>query len=186
MDIEVEDLFEDDGKKKKIKSGKKGKRVENELCKVLNDRFLPLFQKHPDWGRFSRTMGSGNRWGQHVHLSKAAKDTLSADLTCPDNFVWVIESKGGYNDIDVFNAISGNHSEIDEFIEQVTADAGRTGKKPMLVWKKDRKRRSVWIRTVDLPKDHCKFKYMLTYGEWTGFSFDELLKFDDSFFFNLT
>jgi hypothetical protein len=186
MGIDVEDIMVDDDKPKKIKSGRKGKRVENELCKRLNERFMDVFRDHPDWGRFSRTMGSGNRWGQKVILSKAAKETLSADITCPTNFKWVIESKGGYNDIDVFNCISKKDAGIDGFLKQVEDDAGRTGKKPLLVWKKDRKNRTAWIKTKDLPKrSRDKFEYKLTYRDWTAISFEDFLGFADGFFFDL-
>lgn len=186
MGIDVENILDgDDDKPKKVNSGRKGKRTENELCKVLNKRFLKVFQKHPDWGRFSRTMGSGNRWGQRVHLSKAAKETFSADIACPTNFIWVIESKGGYNDIDVFTAISGKNSEIDDFLRQVTDDSERTGKKPLLVWKKDRKPRTAWVKTIDIPEKHInKFKHRLIYGEWSAVSFDTFINLPDPLFFS--
>lgn len=187
MGIEVEDIFDGDDQPKKIKSGRKGKRVENELCKRLNKRFIDLMRKHPDWGGFSRTMGSGNRWGQKVHLSKAAKETLSADITCPTNFQWVIESKGGYNDVDVFTAISKSNSQIDEFLQQVSDDAERTGKKPLLVWKKDRKPRTAWVKTSDLPKASLKkFEYRMVYREWSAIDFEAFLEFEDEFFFDLS
>jgi len=197
MGQNVEDILEDKDKPKKIKSGRKGKRVENELCKRLNERFTDVFKEHPDWGRFSRTMGSGNRWGQKVHLSKAAKETFSADIVCPTNFLWVIESKGGYNDIDVFTAITKSNSGIDEFLKQVEDDAGRTGKKPLLVWKKDRKPRTAWVKTADLPilpmkrcgrcgkGSHDKFEYRLVYRGWSAISFEDFVAFEDKFFFDL-
>jgi len=69
-DAEVEDIF--NKKPKKIKSGKKGKRVELELVKALNQRFQKTLAANPDLGSFSRSIGSGNRWGQNVHLSRTA------------------------------------------------------------------------------------------------------------------
>jgi hypothetical protein len=81
VEIEVENLLSK--KTKKIKSGKKGKRVELEVVKDLNTRFNDILLKNPNWGRFSRTIGSGNRWGQNVYLSKSAMDNFSGDLVCP-------------------------------------------------------------------------------------------------------
>ena len=66
MDADVDDILanaEKGKKKKRINSDRKGKRVELELAKVLNKRFEEILSKHADWGRFSRTVGSGNRWG---------------------------------------------------------------------------------------------------------------------------
>lgn len=59
-DAEVEDIF--DKPSKRIKSGKKGKRVELEVVKDLNGRFSQILSKNPDWGSFSRSVGSGNRF----------------------------------------------------------------------------------------------------------------------------
>jgi hypothetical protein len=98
-DAEVEDIFKK--RPKKIKSGIKGKRVELEVVKSLNERFSKVLAANPDGGKFSRSVGSGNRWGQNVHLSKNAVNTYSGDIVCPEGFLFVLESKGGYNDIDL-------------------------------------------------------------------------------------
>lgn len=182
-DAEVDDILGNLNKPKKIKSGKKGKRVELELCKVLNSRFSKLFFEHPDWGQFSRSIGSGNRWGQNVHLPKHAQDTFGGDVTCPSNFNFVLESKGGYNEIDLNSAFEGGVSLLDDFLEQVSKEAERTQRKPMLIWKKDRKPRLVFLQTVDVPE--IKLDYVLKYRNWTAFNFEELLKLDDSFFFQM-
>ena len=44
-DQEIDDTF--DKKPKKIKSGKKGKRVEFELIKNLNERFSRILKENP-------------------------------------------------------------------------------------------------------------------------------------------
>ena len=46
---------------------------------------------------FTRSIGSGNRWGQVV-LSEQAKQVFSGDICVPEGFKWVIECKGGYED----------------------------------------------------------------------------------------
>lgn len=179
-DVEIEDLMRD--RPKKIKSGKKGKRVELEVVKELNARFSKILSENPSWGRFSRSIGSGNRWGQNVHLSRTAKNIYSGDIVCPDNFNFTLESKGGYNDIDLCSVFGGYQAELDSFLEQAEADSARCGRKPMLLWKKDRKPRLAFLKSSDLPEK--RFECFMVYGRWTAVSFDELMREEDGFFFS--
>jgi hypothetical protein len=179
-DAEVEDIFIK--KPKKIKSGKKGKRVELELVKTLNHRFQKTLASNPELGSFSRSISSGNRWGQNVHLSKNAINTYSGDIVCPDNFKFVLESKGGYNDIDLCSVFGGGQSELDGFLAQVTSDSERCGRKPLLLWKKDRKPRLAFLKAEDLPS--MDLKCSMKYGEWIALNYEDLMGLDDSFFFS--
>jgi hypothetical protein len=179
-DIDVDDIFQK--KPKKIKSGKKGKRVELELVKNLNERFSKVLSENPEGGKFSRSIGSGNRWSQNVHLSKAATNLYSGDIVCPERFKFVLESKGGYNDIDLCSAFEGGQSELDEFLKQVSSDSERCKRKPMLLWKKDRKPRIAFLRSEDLGE--VSFEYTMKYREWTAVNYEDLMKLDDNFFFN--
>lgn len=171
-DIEVDDLINIKARKKKINSGNKGKRVERDLCKLLNERF-----HRP----FSRSVGSGNRWSQ-ANLPSHAQQVFSGDLVCPENFLWVIEVKGGYDDIDLNSALEGGNAQIDQFLKQAAEESDRTGRKSMLLWKKDRKPWIVFLRTTDLP--HEKWVYRLVYREWSAVALSDLLKLDDGFFMN--
>jgi len=159
-------------KKKKINTGRKGKRREREVAKIFNERF---------GGGFSRSVGSGNRWSQVANLPKHAQDTFSGDLVTPENFAFTIESKGGYDDIDLVSVFDGGHSQIDEFLEQAQFDADRCGRKPMLVWKKSRKPLLGMIKTTDIP--HENWEYRLFYREWSMVNLEELLKVDNAFWF---
>jgi len=182
VEIEIENLL--DGKTKKIKSGKKGKRVELEVVKILNNRFSKILLENPENGRFSRTVGSGNRWGQNVYLSKSAMENYSGDLVCPTNFKFIIESKGGYNDIDLCSAFDKGQSDLDSFLDQALEDSKRTSRKPMVLWKKDRKPRLSIIKKEDIDFNLYKnFEYIMNYRDWIVFNFDDLLKLEDSFFF---
>ena len=178
-DQEIEDILKE--KTKKIKSGKKGKRVELDLVKSLNKRFEKVLLANPSHGKFSRSVGSGNRWGQNVHLSRTATNIYSGDIVCPDRFKFVLESKGGYNDIDLVSAFTGAQSELDGFLEQVTADSKRCGRKPLLLWKKDRKPRLAFLKPEDMPE--TKFGCLFKYGDWIAVNYEELIKEEDSFFF---
>lgn len=180
--MDIEDIFGDDGKKKPIKSGQKGKRNEREICELLNERFNNLLKAN-NWGEFNRSLGSGNRWGQKVKLSKHAADTFTGDIAAPENFKFVLESKAGYN-IDLCNVFLGGDRQLDLFLEQVTHDSEGLKKfgvhrEPLCLWKKDRKPRLAFIK-ADL-----NYEYSMKYRDWTVVAFEDLLKEPDSFFFNL-
>lgn len=179
-DLEIENILETKTKRKK--SGQKGKRGEREICDCLNSRFEDIFKSHPDWGRFSRSVGSGNRWGQNVFLSRSAKNTYGGDITCPDNFRFVIESKCGYNEIDLNSCFATGNKTIDGFLNQVEEDSKRSDKKPILIWKKDRKPKLVFLRQEDMPLDGID--YFLKYRGWIAVDLETILSFEDNFFFN--
>jgi hypothetical protein len=183
-DFDVDDILENLNQKKKIKSGTKGKAAEREICHFLNNRFAALISKHPDWGMFSRSIGSGNRWGQGVSLGKQALDTYSGDITCPPTFRFTIESKKGYNDIDLCAAFEDGCKGLDEFMKQVSDDADRTGRKPLILWKKDRKPRLAVLMAKDLP-EVFGWDYGMDYGAWFIVSANLLFEQPDEYFFDL-
>lgn len=173
---DYEDFVIDDSlfnkKSKKINSKKKGNRTELELSKILNKRF---------GSGFSRSIGSGNRWSQ-ANLPEHAKDVFSGDLVSPKEFKFVLESKGGYEDIDLNSIFIRGNKELDKFLSQATKDAKRCKKKPMLCWKKKRRPWLCAILSKDLGEN--KMLYKLQYKNWTIISLEELLKLEDTFFLN--
>jgi hypothetical protein len=180
-ELEIDDLLLNH-KNKKIKSGVKGKRGEREIVNILNSRFKILLNENPTWGGFSRSVASGARWGQNVNLPKHAQDTFSGDITSPTNFKFVLESKIGYNSIDLYNCINGDCSELDKFLTQVTNDSIRSSKLPLLLWKKDRKERIVFVKNID---DFSVINNYLIYKDWFCVNFKEFLKLSDKYFFNI-
>ncbi len=189
MNYSNEDFFIEDitrVKPKKIKSGQKGKVAERQLVNVLNERFRDILKEHPDYGEFSRTIGSGNRWGQNVVLSKSAKDTYTGDIVSPGDgkghgFKFTIESKSGYNNIDLCSLFDGHCKEFDVFLKQVSDDSKRCGRKELLIWKKDRKSRLATIKLEEI--DLSKYKIYLIYKDWVILKLDDLLLEPDDFFF---
>lgn len=131
-DLEVEDVLGDFGnKKKKINSKKKGNRVELELTKLLTAKFGK---------QFSRSIGSGNRGWQVANLPSHAKETLTGDICAPEDFKWVIECKGGYEDKIDLNGIFNGNACLDAFIKQSEHDAAESnGKRSLIIWKRSRK-----------------------------------------------
>lgn len=165
--INQDELFKN--KKKKKDGSRKGKSKEREIVKILSDRFdLP----------FSRSIGSGNRWSQ-ARLSETAKQIYSGDIVTPDNFLWLIESKGGYEEIDLNSIFLTGNKKLDSFLKQAELDSKRCNRKPMLLWKKDRKQWLAFIYTKELKQ---KFKYKLIYRNWTAVALEELLKLENKFF----
>lgn len=176
-DFIVDDIIGNKNKKnkKKVNGKNKGSRVERELSKILNTRF--------NCQDFSRSVGSGNRWGQVSHLPKHARDVFSGDLIVPANFIFCLESKGGYDGIDLNGVFEHGSTELDHFLDQVVADSVRCERKPMLCWKRTRKSWLVFLKTEELKGR--EFKYMLKYREWTGILLNDLLKIENEFFINL-
>lgn len=172
-ELHIEDILSRDERKKTIKSGQKGKRKERELCKLLTKRFGDIF---------SRSVGSGNRIRQVRHLPKHAQETFSGDVVCPENFKWVFECKGGYNDIDLNNAFDGGITLIDQFLEQAEKEGENTQRKPILCWKKDRRPWVAFVHAHELVAcTWWEFKYYMRYGDWIAVSLEELLQKEDSF-----
>ena len=117
------------------------------------------------------------RRGKYM-LMATSKGAVGIHLGMSGKFV--IESKKGYNKIDLVNCFSGKCSELDEFLKQVSSDAERTKRKPLLIWKKDRKEDIAFLRESDLPN---KPKLYLLYNGWIATTFDFILSHPDNFFF---
>jgi hypothetical protein len=161
-------------KSKKKNGNMKGKRGEREVVGILNLRFSYLTET------FSRSVGSGNRWGQVANMPSHAKETLTGDICCPKGFRFCIESKTGYSKIDMNSVFQGGNTELDSFLEQAEDDAKRCGKPPLLVWKKDRKPWLAFIKTKDLTGN---YEYKLNYREWSCITVKDLLTLPNGFFF---
>lgn len=172
--LDVDDIFDPaKKKKKKVDGGKKGKRAERDLVKLFTVRF---------GDGFSRSIGSGNRWGQVKNLPKHAKDTLTGDLCCPKGFKWVLESKNGYDDIDLNLCMLKDSAQLNSFLEQATKDSVRANRKPMLLWKKTRRPWLAFVHSEEIANHHFKFQFV--YGKWTGVALERMLELDDDFFFD--
>lgn len=170
-DFVVEDILSKK-RQKKVNGKKKGSRTELDLTKVLNARFGT---------GFSRTIGSGAvGTAKASYLPKHAQDVFSGDLIVPKGFQFVIESKGGYDGIDMSSIFVRGNSELDGFLDQVTKDSKRCQRKPMLCWKKTRKPWLAFVLTKDLAGH--QFKYKLQYGKWSAVALEHLLKLEDAFF----
>lgn len=171
-DFITDDLVKPKPARRRNADGKrKGNRTELGLVKLLTTRF---------GSGFSRSVGSGNRWGQVSYLPKHAQDVFSGDLIVPPGFKWVVESKGGYTGIDLNAVLVRGSRELDGFLEQVAKDAARCGRKPMVCWKRDRRPWLAVVPTAELA-GHA-LPYCLQYREWTVADLETLLALPDDFF----
>ena len=166
-DFFLEDLGGDKPKRKN--SGKKGKRGEGNLCQILSARF-------PDREAFSRVIGSGAHWRES--LAEVAKQAMVGDIVCPAGFRFAIESKFGYDKIDLAAAFTSGNKQIDGFLEQVSKDAARSGRQPLLCWRKPRQQ---WIAFGKFAI--ASATYELKYREWRAVALAELLTQPDEYFF---
>jgi hypothetical protein len=176
-DLQIENILEKKQSKKKVDGKAKGNRTELNLCKLLSAHFKEEFSKAP---------GSGSRWSQVAYLPEHAKKTLTGDVCVPEGFLWVIESKGGYEkDIDLNSVCDGGISRLDSFIDQSLRDAEYCGRKPMICWKRNRKPWLIMIKLKDLSS--CKekiFPYRIHYREWIILPLEDLLnKTQNNFWF---
>ncbi|MHC5536664.1 putative PDDEXK endonuclease [Singulisphaera rosea] len=159
----------------KINSGAKGRRAESEVCRILSDRF----------GKpFNRVVGSGNRWAQVESLPEHAKNALLGDICPPEGFLWVIEVKSGYEDkIDFHSLFGGNGCrQLDEFFRQAHDEADRSGRKPLILYKRSRRPWLAMVRAGDLPAETST---RLHYAEWVILGLDDLLRASDDHFFGM-
>jgi len=166
-DLQIENILEEKTVKKKINAKKKGNRVELTLCKLLT--------KHFDQ-EFSRSVGSGNRWSQVHHMPEHAKKTLVGDICVPENFKWVIECKGGYDEIDLNGIFDGN-ARLDSFMEQSENDESQSGRQPMICWKRSRKPWLAMIKTEHIVD--FDFEVIACYKNWKIVKLDDLLQNTD-------
>jgi hypothetical protein len=180
-DFDVDDVLTHYTKRKKKKdSSRKGKRGEGGLIKVLEKRFP---------GKpFSRTLGSGNRWSQ-ARLTETAKKVFTGDIICPEDFLFALESKHGYNDINIERAIArlaktggekGN-ALLDDFLEQAEKDGERISKMPMMCWKADYKPWLAFLKSSDVPIA-LQNEEKLIYRDWSIFPLEKVLELSDDHF----
>jgi len=160
---------------KKINSKRKGNRNELDLAKIFTKRFKK---------GFSRSVGSGNRWSQTAFLPKHAQKVFSSDLVVPLNFKFSLESKGGYDGIDLNSVFLRGNSDLDKFLTQAYKDAKKAEKKPLLAWKRSRKPWLAFVLSKDLEEVSFDFKYKLIYNKWTALALEEFLKLEDNYFFD--
>jgi|SRR6056297_582062 len=133
-------------------SKKKGNRGENQLVKILSEKFGD--------GEFKRTPSSGAYTGglnreKSENLPWEAKITLASDIITPSNFKFIIEHKfyEGINFWDLFS----EKPQWAEWIEQAEGDANFINRVPLIIIKYNRHERLAIIDSVYLEEELRKF-----------------------------
>lgn len=173
-ELSIEEEFEQlsKPKKKRINSKKKGNAAELQLSKILNNRFGEK--------KFSRSVMSGAYLGagnfiRAAGLTEEQQSVFIGDIITPVNFKFVIEHKA-YNEADFWDLFNAS-APINEWIKQVSTDAERAHKKPMLIVKYNNKKRIVYI------KEKVE-NYIFEYKGWYCFWLEDILGLEDDFFFS--
>lgn len=171
-DWNIDDVLNNINSGKPNTSKRKGSTGE----RALRDVFAKRFPEHS----FFRVVGSGNRWSQ-VNLTEEVREIFTGDIVCPQNFKFVIESKYGYDDIDLCSAFEKGHKDLDAFLKQVEKDGESVKKEPLLCWKKPRLPWLAFLKANLI--GHKRFIYRLNYREWIGVALNELLQLENGFWF---
>ncbi len=157
----------------KINSKNKGSSNERELAKILNERFGEgLFRRNA----YSGSLSGGQNRQYNMNLTETQKQSFSADIISPDEFLFTIEHKAYKNPFTVFDLVNKS-SDILSFFKQVSEDAEYANRKPLLVIKYNRKERIAFIKEKPIEN------YILKTKGWYCYWFDDLLKLENNFWF---
>lgn len=156
-----------------VNSKNKGNRNENELAKILNERFgngKKIFSRSPQSGAW----GGGSNRELREDMDYQSKLTLASDIITPHNFKFIIEHKA-YKQASFWDLFNSS-SELNSWVKQVEDDSSWVDKEPMLIVKYNNKKRIVYIKQ--------KIKgYVFEWNEWYCYWLDDLLKLDNKFFY---
>ena len=169
-------------RKKGINSKRKGNSAENEVRKILDERFsFTNFHRSPSSGAFV----GGSNFYRKEELNKSQNLVFVGDVYCSrEDFKFTIEHKA-YAEAsfwDLFNESSDLHS----WMKQAEHDAESVGKQPMLIVKYNFHERIVYLKKNYIDSLDCsnlETYAIFSHNGWYCFWLKDLLKETDSFFF---
>lgn len=181
---EVETTIKTQKKKRKkgINSKRKGNSSENEVRKILDERFsFTNFHRSPSSGAFV----GGSNFYRKEELNKSQNLVFVGDIYCSrEDFKFTIEHKA-YAEAsfwDLFNESSDLHS----WMKQAEHDAESVGKQPMLIVKYNFHERIVYLKKNYVDSLDCSnldTYAIFSHNGWYCFWLEDLLKETDGFFF---
>jgi hypothetical protein len=161
-----------------VNGKQKGNRFERDIANTLSTRFREhtgieqAFRRNPDSGSF---FGGKNVERAATHDTEWA---IYGDLICPRKFKFAVECKN-YKTAPILNAIlTSSVTDWDGWISQARQDATAAGKEMMLIIKYNR----TAIMAI-FNKGVVKLPVAMRYKDTEIFMFDDILRLDDSFFF---
>lgn len=174
----MKDLYNLDNLRKKPKrknSKAKGSAFERKVAKILNEHF--------ETTDFQRTPGSGAYATTHT-LPDYLK--IHGDLITPKNFIYTIECKKGYNNLDLYSLLNPK-SKIYDFIKQTEKDAEQAKKYGIVLISQDRRDIIALIKQDSHICNQLKInKKRIVYilNNYALILLKDLLSVDRSLFFN--
>ena len=168
--------FEKLRKKPKRKNSKaKGSAFERKVAKILNEHFETTdFQRSPGSGAYATTHNLPD------HLK------IHGDLITPQNFIYSIECKKGYNNLDMYSLLDPK-SKIYEFIKQAEKDANQAKKEAIVLMAQDRRDIIALIKEdshISNQLNLNKKRIIHILNNYILVSFKDVLSIDSSLFFN--
>lgn len=120
-------------------SRKNSKQIGNAYERAVAKRFSIVFE-----GQFKRTPSSGALVGGSNRqkadgLRSDAKEILASDVIAPEAFPFSVECKSYADEPKFHHLIQGESRTLNKWIEQVDADARFANKRPLIVFKINRK-----------------------------------------------
>lgn len=162
-----------------VNGKQKGNKFEREMANLLSARFKEKtgieqgFRRNPDSGSF---FGGKNLARAETHDTEWA---IYGDLICPRKFKFAIECKN-YKTAPILNAVLTERiSDWDSWIQQARQDATASGKEMLLVIKYNRTSILAFFNN-----DVVGMNPIMRYKDTEIFLLDDILKKDDSFFFD--
>jgi hypothetical protein len=162
----------------KINGKSKGNTFERKIANKLSDRFKEVTGKDQS---FRRNADSGSFFGgknqQRAQTHDLEKATFG-DIICPNEFNFSIECKH-YKTAPSFKSIvEGKVTQWDAWLSQAEQDAVNSGKKVMLIIKYNNVDEAVFVMGEFADKTILKYK------GYSLLSLDNLLSFEDNYFFH--
>lgn len=139
------------------RSKAKGNSLERDVCNQLNEVFKSKeFTRTPSSGAIMGLSNAKKKDGLNLHT----KQTLGADLICPDWFKFSVECKNYADEPNYSKIIKEDDSTLNRWLGEALFDATTLQLSPMLVFKTTRKGAYVAIPNVFiLPKVITHYSY---------------------------
>lgn len=182
MNNRVLEVDEVSGKRsKRLNQKAKGNNFERKIAMILQERYGMIFKK---------TQGSGS-FGTTQEINEVFLDAFMGDIQTHPNFLYTIECKKGYDDIDLMdlffetNERGGKKSSntIQYFYDEIEKSCEKSGKSPLIIWSKTRKPIICAVKNENFELLFLENQKPLTSLEWRGYTWfrlSEFLALDDS------
>jgi hypothetical protein len=155
--------------KNEMNSKKKGNRSELYIANLLSERFGLTFKRVPASGAHGTNLAK-------TDIRQDAKEILSGDIICPQNFKFSIEVKSRAN-FNFWDLLNKEDTETDDWIKQAEEEAIISKKKMLLIVRANNRKPFAVINHIE-----GQITPGVRYKEYDIIRLDYLLAFGDGFF----